>query len=598
MIHNSVPKNMCILLKTLWKYEKKTFLTMCLQILSGTIVPFIGVLIPSVIINQLMHHVNILSFMNVCGLLLLCYGVLQGLHSYLSEYNDFAFLKIRTKQFVRKVYLSRAHLDLMVLEDHEQKTLLEDAITAVNSNAEGLEGMYHNFITFMTSFLGLLLYAITSSGLNGYIVLGLFCLVILQYACFIKARNYEDAHRNELDTYLIQSRYLNQIAYDISAGKDIRLYQLQDWINFKFQNVNKMIGHIRTKDYSAYMLVDMLAITLDFLRDVICYGYLIYRLVQGMPIDQFVFFLGIISGFSIWFKQAGETYSQLSAKNVLVNRMWNALKIPNVLHHGEGKKLTGDAVTICFDHVRFHYPNQERLILDDVSFTLHPQEKMALVGVNGAGKSTIVKLILGFYLPSEGSVRINGIDTRDIDVDDVYHHITGIFQDSVMLSYTIAENISMNDISKTDVAKVRSCLQLVGLWDKVKELPQQELTYLGKDIEMNGVQLSGGQMQKLFMARAMYREFSCLLLDEPTAALDALAEKELYESYQQLILGKSSLFISHRLSSTRFCDRILVLDQGKIVEEGNHEQLMQNQGIYTEMFHAQAKYYEKGEIKS
>lgn len=590
----SVPENMIYLLKVLWRHGRKTFVTMWLHILIAAIVPFIAVLIPSVIISQLMHHSDMISFMKVSGILLLCYGLLQGSVSYLNDYNAFAFIGLRTKQFVRKIYLKRAHMDLMVLEDSENKKLLEDAISAIESNTEGVEGMYHDFITFMTAFLGLILYVITSGGLSVWLVLGLLVLVVIQYMCFVKARNYEDSHRNELNAYLIQARYLNQIAYNTSAGKDIRLFQLQDWIDYKFRSVNKMIAHIKAKDYGAYMLVDTLSIVLDFIRDIACYGFLIFQLMHGMAIDEFVFYLGIISGFSIWFKQAGEAYSKLSSKNMLVNRMMKALQIKNVLHHGDGENIKGKDITITFDHVRFHYPNQERFILDDVSFTLHPHEKLALVGVNGAGKSTIVKLILGFYLPSEGSVRINGIDTRNLNVDDIYNYVTGIFQDSVMMSYTIAENVSMNDASLTDMEKVRECLKHTGIWDKICTLSQQENTYIGKDIESNGIQLSGGEMQKLFMARALYRRFHCLLLDEPTAALDALAEKEMYESYQKLTEGKSSLFISHRLSSTRFCDHILVLEQGKIVEEGSHEVLMALQGIYTHMFHVQSKYYEEG----
>ena len=161
------------------------------------------------------------------------------------------------------------------------------------------------------------------------------------------------------------------------------------------------------------------------------------------------------------------------------------------------------------------------------------------------------------------------------------------------MGYSIAENVSMQDISDTDLQRVKDCLKRCGLWEFISALPQQELTHIGKDIEEDGIQLSGGQKQKLFMARALYRDFGCLLLDEPTAALDALAEKELYESYHELTQGTSSLFISHRLSSTRFCDEILVLDQGHIAERGSHDELLEKQGIYAAMFQAQSQYYEK-----
>ena len=471
----TIPGNMLYLLNILWKIDRSTFWSMQLHILLGAIVPFISVLIPSVIINLLLKERSLSTFVFVLGGLLLLYGILQGLVSYLNEYNAFAFIKSRGLYFVRNVYLGRAHLDYALLENEEYKKILEDAVEAIETNNNGQEGMFHDFIIFATSLLGLILYALASSGLSILFVLGLLLLVVLQYALFSIARHYEYSHRPELDGYLIETRYLNQIAYDTAAGKDIRLYQLQDWINDKFEHVNRLIARIRARDYSAYMLVDTLGILLDFVRDIACYAF----------------------------------------------------------------------------------------------------------------------LILGFYTPSAGSIYINGTNIRELDLDDLYAHITGIFQDAVMLSYSIAENVSMQDITDTDLQRVKDCLKRCGLWNFISALPQQELTHIGKDIEEDGIQLSGGQKQKLFMARALYRDFGCLLLDEPTAALDALAEKAIYEIYHELTQGTSSLFISHRLSSTRFCDEILVLDQGHIVERGSHEELLGKQGIYAAMFQAQSQYYEE-----
>lgn len=591
----SVVKNMLYLLRVLWQMDKKTFFMMIFHILCGTLLPLIGVLISSIVIGLLIQKVALSTFILILSGVMALYGVLQGLFSYLNEYNNFGFIYTRGAFFMKQIYLGRAHVDYAMLEDDVCNGILEDAIQSTWSNNDGLEGMYHRFIEFMIACLGLVLYACTSSGLNIFLTLGLFLLVIIQYLCFIRARAYEEKHRDELHRYLKQEHYLNQIAYDTSAGKDIRLYQLQDWIDDKFKMINRCITNIRSKDYRAYMIVDSITILLDFLRDLACYGYLIYRLTQGLPIDQFVFYLGIITGISTWFKKAGEAFSLLSKDNVLVNRMLTALQLKNKMHHGDGKKIMDQDITITFDHVYFQYPNQTQWILEDLNFTIQANEKVALVGSNGAGKSTIVKLILGFYVPVKGSVYVNGIDTRDIDVEDLYKHVTGIFQDTTKLSYTIAENVSMQDISCTDLKKVQFCLQQVGLWEDIKILPQKECTYLFQDVDINGIQLSGGQLQKLFMARVLYRDAKCLLLDEPTAALDALSEKMMYEQYHELTKHKTSLFISHRLSSTRFCDRIIVLDQGTIVEEGDHENLKKKNGIYAAMFEAQSKYYREGE---
>lgn len=590
-----VRKTMLYLLKSLWGFDRKTFFAVLLHILAGVLTPFLGVFIPSIVMNLLLQRAELTTFIITMTIVLGCYGILLGTFDFFKEYNALSFVELRGVLFERVVYLHRSHLDYAYLEDEKTKQLLEDAILGCDGNAKGVEGMYHDFIEFAIAMLGLVLYALTSSNLSLFLTIGLLLLVIVQYACFIIARNYEDAHRQELNGYLVRCKYLNNLAYDPSAGKDIRLYQLQGWLNEKFQALNQLIAHIKAKDYGAYMIVDSITVILDCMRDILCYGYLIYLLMDGMSIDVFVFYLGIVSGFSLWFKKVGEAYTRLSSNHVMVNHMFEALKLRNHMHHGTGEKLASDKITITFDHVSFHYPNQERFILDDISFTIAQGEKLALVGINGAGKSTIVKLILGFYEPTSGAVLINGMDTRALDLDDLYLHITGIFQDSALMSYTIAENVGMCDLSDCDLPRVRQCLQKAGIWDMIQELPEKELTYLYKDIQAHGIQLSGGQVQKLLMARMLYHEGGCLLLDEPSAALDALAESELYETYEQLTKGKTSLFISHRLNSTKFCDQILVLDQGHIIEQGSHEGLLSQAGAYARMFEVQSKYYREEE---
>lgn len=586
-------KHMTYLLKLAWKEERISFLAMWGHIITGFLTPWVGVWIPSIIIAQLLQGESITEFMSAIGLVLVFYGILQGLLGFFQEYTMFAFVRFRVLNFVKRYYQLRSVIPYAYLEDEQIRTQLEDAKLSIRNNADGLEGMFHCFIQLMIAILGLLLYAISSSGLSVTLTLCLFVLVIIQYGCFSFARNYEFSHRTELSEYLVKANYLNQLAYDTSAGKDIRLYQLQDWINEKFTSVNRLIHHIKRKDFGAYMIVDSIAILLDVGRDIVCYLFLINQLRNGLPIDQFVFYLGIISGFSIWFKRIGESYARMSKNDIEVTHLFDAFDLEQELQRESKTALAARNITICFDHVSFHYPNSDREILDDVSFTLHEGERLALVGVNGAGKTTIVKLILGFYHPTSGSILINGIPTTQLDQTELLQHMTGVFQDSEVMSYTIAENISMQDLQDTDLKRVKKCLNLSGFDEVVRELPNQELTYLHKDIDDTGISLSGGQIQRLFMARALYYDRACLLLDEPTAALDAIAEQELYEQYKELTTGKSSLFISHRLSSTRFCDHIIVLDQGKLVEQGTHAQLMDAHGIYANMFEVQAKYYQE-----
>jgi len=253
-------------------------------------------------------------------------------------------------------------------------------------------------------------------------------------------------------------------------------------------------------------------------------------------------------------------------------------------------------VEITADHVCFTYPGADRPVLQDLSFTLHAGEKLALVGVNGAGKTTIVKLLCGLYLPSSGTITYNGIPTSSIDPDLLSRIIAAVFQDSFVLSYEIWRNVTVQDKADSDLSKARQCLDMAGLKDKIDALPEGMDTYLGKDISAGGIQLSGGERQKLLMARALYKGGSLMILDEPTAQLDAIAESQMYEHFQAVTAGKSAIYISHRLASTRFCDRILFLADGRIQEQGSHEELMKQNGAYTHMFDVQSHYYnEEGE---
>jgi ATP-binding cassette subfamily B protein len=251
------------------------------------------------------------------------------------------------------------------------------------------------------------------------------------------------------------------------------------------------------------------------------------------------------------------------------------------------------APSIEFRNVSFTYEGSTKPVLQNVSFKISADEKIALVGNNGAGKTTIVKLLCGLYQPTSGEILIDGKSINDIGVEKYQDLISVLFQDTSPIALSIAENVCRCEPKDVDRARLNDCLKKASLLEKVNTLVKKEETYITQTLDEQGVVLSGGETQKLLLAKAMYKDGPMLILDEPTSALDPIAESTIYEEYNQLADHKTAVFISHRLASTKFCDRILFLDGGRIVEEGSHDQLMKMGGKYREIFDIQSHYYKE-----
>ena len=253
--------------------------------------------------------------------------------------------------------------------------------------------------------------------------------------------------------------------------------------------------------------------------------------------------------------------------------------------------------TLELRDVSFRYPGADRDTLSHVSLTIHPGEKLAVVGKNGAGKTTLIKLLCGLYDPTEGQVLLDGEDIRQYDRRDYYKHFSAVFQQFSLLAGTMAENVAQTNGENVALPKMWDCLERAGLADKIRELPRRENTHLGRKVYLDGIDLSGGQTQRLMLARALYKDAPVVVLDEPTAALDPIAESDLYRKYSDLTGNRTSVYISHRLASTRFCDRILLIENGGIAEEGTHEELLEAGGRYAYLFNIQSKYYKEGAME-
>ena len=592
MKHYSIWSNYIFTFKPLWQQKRRIALCFLAAAVLFVAVPVVGMMITSMMIGSLEQGISMQRF--VCRALLAFagYGVLSMAKSYLDARNDGQYIEARTALFLMDWIKKDLTVSMEQCEDAQIQKLKKKSENCIWANEWGIEGFMRHNLDLLKSLLGLFVYTLIVGIMNWKILAMLVGMSAVSAAAAYGVTRYYEKIKDPLAEQGVTMGYINREVDDVQSGKDIRIFGLGKWIVGKYDQAIKKCRRLYfQRDIREYGS-NMLDTALDAVRDLVCYLYLILQLSQGMRISKFVFYLGLVAGFSNWVGMISKRVVSVKQESDNISELRNYLLLEEEAPSG-GKLAETDRIEVVFDHVSYRYHGAEEETLHDVSFRLASGEKLALVGLNGAGKTTIVKLMSGLYLPTSGTVYVNGISTRALDRSAYFAKQAAIFQEPFQTSYNIAENIALEETY--DRAKLWKVLAQAGLDEKVKSLDRQLDTHLGKDIAQDGIMLSGGEMQKLLLARALYREAQLILLDEPTAALDALAETEIYQKYQTLMRGKSVLFISHRLASTRFCDRILLLAEGRIQEQGTHEELMQEQGAYYQLFQVQSKYYDKAE---
>jgi len=317
---------------------------------------------------------------------------------------------------------------------------------------------------------------------------------------------------------------------------------------------------------------------------------------DGLSASMFLLYFNAVGKSAAWARNILSSFNQLGmhSRNLSVYREY--LEFDEPFKFEDGKPLpVGKEHTITLENVSFTYPESENAVLKDINLTLRTGDKIAVVGLNGAGKTTLIKIICGLLDPTSGRVLIDGVDVREYNRRDYYKFFSAVFQNFTMLPQTVAENVAQS-LDGIDMARVKDCIEKAGLTKKIESLPDGYNTYLNREIYENAAEFSGGETQRLMLARALYKDAPFLLLDEPTAALDPIAESEVYEKYNSMTESKGSIFISHRLASTRFCDVVLLLENNVIREHGTHDELMAKKGRYYELFSVQSRYYSEGSV--
>lgn len=589
---HSVPNNIWFVYRDVFKDAPGYIVAFIIEAFLYVLLPLGASLLNAFVIGQLSQQLNLWTILLSVISAFIVYGIINAVYSYYETVDGMRYIDMRMCYHLQKQIEKIVALSPQQAESDRVRHMMQQATIALSSNWAGVEGTMRYAAMFVTNMLGLIVYAIIVGGLNIGLLLLLLGIAIINMLLFhLTTRKYIKI-KDEVAECERTYQYINRVVDDVSGGKDIRIFKLTDWLIGKYDQAIRRQRHLEASYHRALFGADVAEVVLTAGRDLACYLYLIALLKQGLTVTDFVFYLGLIGGFAGWFTKISKAISELRQRSILVDDYRVFLDLEDDFSKdGEVPENHFESIDIVFDHVSFRYEGAKTDTLHDVSFSMKAGSHMALVGLNGAGKSTIVKLISGLYLPISGHVYVNGIDTRVLNRRTYMQHEAAVFQDPMIISYTIAENIAFSETP--DEARVWEALEAAGLKDKISSLKEGIHTYLGKDVSENGIYLSGGETQKLLLARALYRHPKFILLDEPTAALDALAESEIYEMYSTILEGKTALFISHRLASTRFCDDIILLENGQIKEQGTHDELMACGGTYAALFEVQSKYYKE-----
>ena len=572
-----------------------------ISILSGIlacIINVVGMLTTPMILDLLESGKSIAIFMQTISLVIGLLIVLTGVKTYLHFYMSIPKISCRTG-IIESIAEKFSITSFPNVEDEKFLKLQEKASSACNNNSKATEDIWNKIEDLVRYSFSLLIYFVILTKLKWWILLLVIGTSVLEHTINRQIVQWQYNHRDEEATLFKRVMYFWRQSKDVGLGKDIRIFGMKSWLMDMFDDAIRAYEAFISKRERKYIWMNVLDLILSFLRNGVAYIYVAKLVVEGnLPASLFVLYIATIGNLTEQMLGIMDTCNTMNRYSMEINVVREYFDYKEQFRFEGGKKLP-DAVDgkyeIELKNVSFRYPNNDTDTLHNINLRIAPGEKVAVVGLNGAGKTTLIRLISGFYDPTKGEVLLNGINIKEFNRREYYELFSAVFQEFAILDATINDNITLED-DATNPERVWEVIRKAGLEVKVKNLPDGLNTIIGKKIYENGVLLSGGEEQRLILARALYKDAPILLLDEPTAALDPIAENDIYHKYNSMTNGKTSVFISHRLASTRFCDRILLLDNGRIIEEGTHDSLILSNGEYAKLFNVQKKYYQKEAI--
>lgn len=582
--------NIKYMLKNWIAWDKKSLIYFFIRVPALVFQPIVTAYIPKAMIDCITEGVTVGRLTLVVGLLSVLLVLTTWFAPFMQELLNGSARIIRMRYAVL-AFRKNLYTDYKNIESPHGREKNKRAMEFYRSYYSGSSDFLDSCNQFCVCIVGIITSLALIYKINMIMILIILATCVCEFFLLKFLNKKEKKTKNERSKIFVRFDYYYNLCRDFSAAKDIRLYGFTDYFMLAVAKIIYELEAVNQKFARQNIKVGGTRALLNLLRELVAYVYLTYLVCSSrLSVSDFIFYFGIITGFSNWIMNAVYQYSNIER---CCNDCAAFREFAESTDENDNKPDIDfkGIESIEFQNVSFKYQSAEKSTINNMSFKVNKGENIAIVGENGAGKTTAVKLLCGLYYPTSGEILINGKSNRDFSGNSYFNLFSAVFQDYYFMPMTIAENICAT--SNYDKEKLFDALEKAGISDKINTLPDKEKSYMIKDVYKDAVDFSGGEKQKLLLAKAIYKNAPVLILDEPTAALDPIAENELYLKYNEITSNKISFFISHRLSSTRFCDRILFIKDGRIAESGTHEELMALKGLYYRIYQIQSYYYKE-----
>ena len=584
----------CELLRYACKNNKSLVFITVFENMFSAVIPLINVAGIGAIIDVLINDSNSATVLNtiiVFSALNLSIALIKYIFSYLRN--------VLTRKASDKIQLEYIR-DGIIVNYHwaQDGSVLDMKKKSMGANPVFVLTHIGKFVDYIVKFVGIIfIFSVLSPLFIVFIVITSIISVLITF----KIRKIDFEFDNDRMEDNRKQDYLYGLMTRYEYAKEVRINNLNSLIIHKYAHlIEEQLAKL--KNFMKLKLhFDSLSSIISIIQSAIMYLYFSYSVFMGrLTIAEYSVLLGavaLLTSILIGFFDNIAVINRMTARMdiFLEYKKW-IRENSNIFATNEIKNVILDEkkAEIYFENVSFTYPDTNIQILRNLSFTIKDGQKVGIVGLNGSGKTTLIKLLLRLYTPTEGRILLNDIDINTIPLEQYLKRVGAVIQDFCIFAYSIKENIVFNNEVSEDV--INNAIMKSGFADKLAGLKEGINTILYKELDETGIELSGGEGQKLALARALCKDTGILILDEPTSTLDPIAEYEMFSSLHEISEGKTTIFISHRLSSTKFCDRIFVIQDGGIVEDGSHDALMKQDGIYADMFKSQAKFYRENGV--